>query len=43
MSKTTNHQSCSLDDHWKLYEAGLQCCPLCNEWLVMRSNPELKA
>jgi len=29
-----------LDLHTYLFEKGFQACPICNEWLVMRTVPE---
>lgn len=30
-----------LDLHTYFYWKGLQVCPICNEWLIMRSKPQL--
>lgn len=30
-----------IDLHTFLYEIGVECCPVCNEWLIMRSIPTL--
>ena len=31
----------ALDLHTYFYWNDLEVCPICNEWLIMRSNPEL--
>ena len=29
-----------LDLHCYFYEKGLESCPICNEWIIMRSKPK---
>ncbi len=29
-----------LDLHCYFYEKGFECCPICNEWIILRSKPE---
>ena len=31
-----------IDLHTFMYWIDLESCPICNEWLIRRTNPELK-